>query len=297
MLPFYLTTLGRASTTPTGSLYRIQRTKPVAGGGGPQHGSRLRRRHGGGETLRPKWSTWRRPAESQPLHGLGGARALLGRADAEGERADGGNSDICQEVRPFTDEQIELLENFAAQAVIAIENARLLNELRQRTDDLTESLEQQTATAEVLKVISGSPAIFRGCSTRWWHSAARLCGATSRQSCGGEGDIYHLRASTAITREYREGMELSCFGPPRARGRTRHQTEGTVVHIEDLRTDAGYIGSADGRVRSAVSAAMLGRPAPAGGPAHRRHRALPAPRSGPLPTSRSSWSRPSPTRR
>jgi GAF domain-containing protein len=120
-----------------------------------------------------------------------------------------------QEVRPFTDRQVALLTNFAAQAVIAIENARLLSELRQRTDDLTESLEQQTATSEVLRVVSSSPGDLQPVFHAMLESAVHICEAKFGVIHRFDGTAFHFTAEIGTPSELVEfNKQRSPFQPP-----------------------------------------------------------------------------------
>jgi two-component system, NtrC family, sensor kinase len=106
-------------------------------------------------------------------------------------------------VQPFTDKEIGLAETFADQAVIAIENARLLNELRQRTADLSESLEQQTAMSEALGVISSSPGELDPVFQAMLENATRLCEAKFGTMYFREGDAFRAVAMHGATPSYR----------------------------------------------------------------------------------------------
>jgi len=125
---------------------------------------------------------------------LAGARTLVNVPMLKDNELVGIIAIYRQEIRPFTEKQIELMQNFAAQAVIAIENARLLNELRQRTTDLSESLEQQTATSEVLRVISSSPGELEPVFQAMLENALRICEAKSGNLFGCDGEAFYLRA-------------------------------------------------------------------------------------------------------
>jgi GAF domain-containing protein/anti-sigma regulatory factor (Ser/Thr protein kinase) len=146
-----------------------------------------------------------------------------------------------REVRPFTEKQIELVKSFASQAVIAIENTQLFKELRQRTDDLTESLQQQTATAEVLKVISRSTFDLKAVLETLVESAAQLCEAEQAIiSIRHEDGFYKLAANFGFSAEFLEYAVSHPFAPGRGTFTGRTALEGKIVHVPDVLADPEY---------------------------------------------------------
>jgi two-component system NtrC family sensor kinase len=130
-----------------------------------------------------------------PVHALTGSRSVIGVPLLRDDRVEGALMVGRAEAGPFTSRQIELLETFADQAVIAIENVRLFDEVQARTRDLTEALQLQTATSEVLKVISRSAFDLQAVFDTLTASAVELCGAFSGSICVRDGDVYRYRGN------------------------------------------------------------------------------------------------------
>jgi GAF domain-containing protein len=164
---------------------------------------------------------------------LGGVRTLLIVPMLRESELVGSFAVYRQEVRPFTDKQIALVTNFAAQAVIAIENARLLNELR-------ESLQQQTATADVLKIISRSTFDLRKVLDTLLESAARLCDADRAAITQPKDDVLEFAASFGFPPEFTEVMSKVKFVPGKGTVTGRVLLEGKYVQIDDVLADPEY---------------------------------------------------------
>ena len=181
--------------------------------------------------------------DNQTFRGLvdtSGIRASLSVALQKGETLLGMINVYRQDVRPFTDNQIKLVEDFASQAVIAIENARLLSELRQRTTQLTEALEQQTATADVLKVISRSQFDLQLVLDNLIQTATSLCSAKRGVIFRRDGELYRAAAFYNATSELIEFVKSHPITPGRRTITARVALERRVIHVADLQEDAEY---------------------------------------------------------
>jgi GAF domain-containing protein len=180
---------------------------------------------------------------------LGGARTLLTVPLLKEGKVIGGIALYRTEVRPFDAKQIELLSSFADQAVIAIENARLFEAEQARTRELTESLEQQTATSEVLEVISSSPGELEPVFRKMLENATRVCGANFGVMHLWDGDYLTVAADYNTPPSYRalrQGVQLRPH--PESGLATAIRTH-QVVQIDDMRTGPAYLAGAPHAVR------------------------------------------------
>jgi signal transduction histidine kinase/putative methionine-R-sulfoxide reductase with GAF domain/uncharacterized protein (UPF0335 family) len=184
---------------------------------------------------------------------LAGARTLLLVPMLKDGELIGNINIYRQEVRPFTEKQISLLHNFAAQAVIAIENARLLNELR-------ESLQQQTATADVLKVISRSTFDLQAVLNTLVESAARLCEAEMAAILRQKGSVYQHAASHGFSPDVHDFLTKFRFEPGRGTIAGRTALEGKVVHVADVLEDPEHVSSHEISMRKTGARTILGVP-------------------------------------
>jgi GAF domain-containing protein len=180
---------------------------------------------------------------------LGGARTALGVPLLKDEVVLGHFTIFRQRVRPFTGKQIALLQNFAAQAVIAMENARLLTETR-------EALEQQTATAEVLQVINSSPGDLAPVFDAMLERALHLCGAHLGLLLIYDGESFRAATLQGAPEAYTDFMTRAPIRPGPRTGLARLVRERRLVHIEDLAADEAYFERDPLRVASVELAGM-----------------------------------------
>ena len=172
---------------------------------------------------------------------LAGARSLIGVPMIKDGEVIGAIVIYRQEVRPFTEKQIELVKNFASQAVIAIENARLLNELRKRTDDLSESLEQQTATSEVLQIISSSQGDLEPVFNTMLGNATRICEAKFGVLFLYEGDAFRVMALHGAPLAYAEERRRDPrIGIPQGTALARIVETRQTVQVADIQSEPVY---------------------------------------------------------